>query len=107
MTNREYISQRLAGFNVSEALLADSGIDPDSEYVPSETMDRAVVSLLEELILAPSIKSVSESGFSVSWDTERVGRWYLYLCNKYGIAPDDDVLPLLGISMIKDISDLW
>lgn len=107
MTNREYISQRLAGFNVSEALLADSGIDLNAEYAPSEAMGKAIVSLLEELILAPSLKNVSESGFSVSWDTANVGKWYLYLCNKYGITPNDDVLTLLGISMIKDISDLW
>lgn len=107
MTNREYIQQKLAGFNISEALLIDSGIDLDAQYVPSAEMGIALVSMLEELILAPSLSNVSESGFSVSWDKKNIGNWYLWLCKKYGITPNKDVLPLFGVSSIIDISDIW
>lgn len=107
MTNREYIMQKLTGFNVTEAILVDTGLDLSAEYSPSEEMDKALLGMLEELILMPSMKSVSESGFSVSWDKSSVGKWYTYLCKKYNITPNNDVLSLLGISMIIDISDIW
>lgn len=107
MTNRDYILQKLTGFNVTEAILVDSGIDLDADYSPSGVIDKALIGMLEELILMPSMSNISESGFSVSWDKNSVGKWYVYLCNKYGITPNKDVLPLLGISMINDISDIW
>lgn len=107
MTNREYILQKLSGFNVTEALLTDTGLNLDEEYVPSKEMDLAVISALEELLLAPDIRNVSESGFSMTWDKTNVGKWYIHLCNKVGREPDPDILPLLGVSMINDISDIW
>lgn len=107
MTNREYIVQKLQGLNVTDAALADMGIDLDADYVPGEEIGRKIVALIEELILAPSLTNVSESGFSMSWDKSSVGKWYMCLCKKYGVTPDKDVIPLLGISMIIDISDQW
>lgn len=107
MTNKEYILQKLSSFNVTEATLLDTGIDLDAQYVPSDEMGRALISLLEELILAPGLTNVSESGFSLSWDKDKVGNWYLWLCKKYGVTPNSDILPLLGVSSIIDISDRW
>ena len=107
MTNREYILQKLSGFNVTEALLADMKVNLNEEYTPSFEMDMAIIGALEELLLAPDIRNVSESGFSMSWDKTNVGKWYIHLCQKVGRKPDPDILPLLGVSMINDISNLW
>ena len=107
MTNKEYIRQRLNSFEVSEAMFIDAGIDPDAEYEPSPELGKAFIKLLEELILMPTLKSVSENGFSLSWDREGVRSWYMLLCKRYGVTPEDEVLPLLGVSAITDISDIW
>ena len=110
MTNREYIVQRLASFQVSDALLEDLslGIDLDAQYVAGDgSVGLALLSAVEELVLAPSLSRVSEHGFTMSWDRGGVARWYLWLCRRYGATPDPEVLSLLGVSMIKDISDRW
>lgn len=107
MTNREYIKQRLNSFEVSEAMFIDAGIDPEMEYVPDPKMDKALIRLLEELILMPSLSNVSENGFSMSWDRDGARNWYLLLCKRNGITPDTEIVSLLGVSSITDISDIW
>lgn len=107
MTNREYIVQRLRGLAVTDAILADLDIDLEAEYVPSSQMGVALIDAIEALMLAPELKSVSENGFSMSWDRTKLGKWYVYLCGRYKRKPDENILPLLGISMITDISDQW
>ena len=115
MTTGEYISQKLASFgNLSEAQLLDmsaaGGFFLDDEYVASEnarSVGIGMISGIEELVFAPKMKSVSESGFSVSWDYDGLGKYYLWLCRKWGVTPNDEVLGMLGISMIIDRTDCW
>lgn len=114
MTVREYISQKFAAFgNVSEVQLLDmsltGGFDLADEYNDSNarSVGMAMAACIEELVFAPKIKSVNESGFSVSWDFDSLGKYYLWLCRKWGVIPNEDVVGMLGISMIIDRTNCW
>lgn len=107
MNVREYICSLLKGITIPEAFLVDTGLDLEEEYTPSMPIGRPLVTLVEGIINAVSVKSVSENGFSMTWDTDRLGKFYLWLCRKYGIKPDAEALATLGISAIVDISDTW
>jgi len=113
MTIKEYITCKLEAFHISEADMADISIDAgiglDEEYSAenAETVGRSLVPFIERFVLAPRPTNVSENGFSMSWDYKDIGKFYLWLCKKYGITPDDDVVSMLGISVIKDITDCW
>ena len=111
MKIREYISQKLRAWNITDAQLEDisSGIDLDEEYTSdnSQVVGKAMISVIEELMLAPYMSNVNENGFSVSWDYSRIGQNYMWLCRKYGVAPDEEVVAALGLSTITDKSDIW
>lgn len=113
MTIREYVTQKLQAFNLTEATLADLsaslGRSLDEEYTfdMASNVGKAMASSLEELILAPRLSSVSESGFSMSWDYADLGKFYLYLCRKWGVKVNDDVLTVTGLSAIIDRTDYW
>lgn len=107
MTNKDYILSRLRSFNIEEAQLADMEIDLYDEYKPkSIDVGIAMCSLIEDLVLAPKVRSINEQGFSMSWDFESLSKYYLYLCRKYGITPNEDVVGM-GMSQIIDKTDCW
>lgn len=113
MTIRAYISDKLKAFGISEAQLVDmslsSGLDLESD-VAEENADAVGVMMthtLEEVILAPKMTNINESGFSASWDFDSVGKYYLWLCRKYGLTPNDDALSMLGLSTITDRTNVW
>lgn len=111
MKIREYISQKLRAWNITDAQLEDisSGIDLDEEYTSdnSQVVGKAMISVIEELMLAPYMSNVNENGFSVSWNYYKIGQYYMWLCRKYGVAPDNEVVAALGLSTITDKSDIW
>lgn len=113
MTIRAYITEKLKAYGISEAQLIDlsltSGLDLEAEVEASnaQSVGIAVTQTLEEVILAPRMSNVSESGFSISWDYEHVGKYYLWLCKKWGLTPNKDVMGMLGISTIIDRTDNW
>ena len=115
MTVRDFLSVRLQRFGDVEYWLseyemrigADTGASLDDTMTPEvePVVGRTLVGVLAELILAPKQKSVSESGFSVSWDFDSLVRYYLWLCRKYGIAPEPEITEMT--SVIRDASDKW
>ena len=113
MTIRAYISDKLKAFGISEAQLVDmslsSGLDLESDVSEADTtkVGVALTQTLEEVILAPKMTNVNESGFSVSWDFNSVGKYYLWLCKRWGLTPNDDVLSMLGLSTIIDRTNIW
>lgn len=114
MTIREYIQMKLNAFgNISEAELLDMsisggfGLDYDYNEGTTEAVGVAIAKFIEEKVLAPSLKSVSESGFSASWDYSNLGKYYVYLCRKYGLKADKDVLAHSGVNAIIDKTDIW
>lgn len=113
MTIRAYITDKLKAYGITEAQLVDlsisSGLKLDSDVMDNgpTAVGIALTQTLEECILAPRLSSVSESGFSMSWNYDSVGKYYLWLCRKWGVTPNDDVLGMLGISTIIDRTDNW
>lgn len=115
MTIREYISQKLQsyGITVSEAQLFDmslaGGFNLDDERSTDNESSVGVgfARFIEEVVFAPYVSSMNESGFSISRNFSKLGSYYLWLCKKYGITPNSDVVGMLGISMIIDKTDCW
>lgn len=94
MNVSNYISQKFQSFgiSVSEADLLDislsSGLNVDDE-VNDETHDKLNVSMakfIPSLMLRAT--SVSESGFSMSWDMGGLKAYYSYLCKLYGLKDE-------------------
>ena len=104
---REYIVSLFNGLTIPEAMLLDTGLDLEQEYSSELSIGPQIVSLCEGVINMVTLKSVNENGFSMQWDTDRLGKFYLWLCKKYGITPNADTLGLIGLGAIIDISDTW
>ena len=109
MTVKEYIASLIPGVTIPEAYFADMSVDLEDDYDTSMfySVGQSLCSVLGGIILAPRVKSVNENGFSMSWDTDMLGKYYLWLCKRYGITPDSEVLALLGTNSIIDITDHW
>ena len=114
MTIREYISQKLNAFgDLSEAQLLDMslsggfGLEDEYDSESSQKVGVAMAHFIEEAVLTPKLKSVNESGFSMSWDYDGLGKYYLWMCRKWGVTPNEDVLGMLGISMVIDRTNCW
>ena len=113
MTVAEYLTGELSPF------MADTNVNLDMFLLPSELLNseysaaneeavnKEVVKAIERLMFRPRLEQINENGFSARFSYADLGKYYAWLCKKYGITPDDDVLAASGISMIKDISDRW
>lgn len=107
MTNREFISQQMRAFGVTESDLMFVDLNPDDEVTDVSVTEKAMIPLIAKLALSPYQKSINENGFSVAWDVSKMGWLYKYLCSKYGITPDPQVLAALGMSVIIDQTKKW
>ena len=91
MTVNDYISQKFQtfGVNLSEADLFDiclnAKISGGGEMGPSNIglVSVAMAKFIPSLLLRAT--SISENGFSMSWDTKGVKEYYSFLCKKYGL----------------------
>lgn len=112
MTVGEYILDKLQAFGPTPALaeeLTAEGVDL-SATLDASTLPAAGAAMcraLGWLLLAPRRTSVSEGGFSMSWDWGQAAKLYLWLCRRWDVAPDPGLQTLLGVSSIKDTSRLW
>lgn len=70
------------GFNLDEEYSADNAL----------SVGVAMVNLVAEIILQGKQSSINENGFSASWNYDSLGKYYLWLCKKYGIDPDADIV---------------
>lgn len=94
MTIKEYISQKFQAFGIklSEADLLDMcltyGINEEDEV--SETIHNHVEVSIAKFIptLLLRATSVSESGFSMSWNTQGIKDYYSFLCKRYGLKDE-------------------
>lgn len=90
----EYVKQKFQSFGItlSEADLLDislhSGI-PCDDSVSGNNINAVSVGIakfIPSLLLRAT--SISESGFSMSWNVEGIKRYYAYLCRTYGLKDD-------------------
>jgi hypothetical protein len=113
MTVNDYIQQKFQtfGINLSEADLLDMCLSANvsgEDEINEDCHDRVSVAMakfIPSLLLRAT--SINESSFSMSWNIQGIKDYYLFLCKKYGIALDDATSVLLGLNIIKDISNLW
>lgn len=94
MSIEDYISQKFGalGYTPSAADLLDisfkSGVSLSDELTADnvELLGVGILYFIPELLARP--QSISESGFSVSWNVEGIKKWYSYLCHRYGIEDE-------------------
>lgn len=94
MIIKDYITSKFQpyGVNISEADLADlelMGIDVSLEF-SNENRNSVYLGLVRYIIpqLLLRAKSISESGFSVSFDTKDILQYYAWLCKELGIEDE-------------------
>lgn len=111
MTIKDYILGKFQEFGLTDAQLVELGttLPLDEEYSSANAtlVGKSMCDLVAEMVFKPRQKSINEKGFSVSWDYANLGRYYLWLCKRYGVKPDDSVTDMLGISIIKDRTSMW
>ncbi len=107
MKIKDYITSKFQTFGIelSEADLADISMTVSlaDEFTQDNKNDvylALVGNVIPQLLLRP--KSISESGFSISYDNDALKNYYEWLCNELGI---EDTLN--DISKISDASDIW
>ena len=112
MNTIDYIRQRFSYIGtITDAGASDFALDLGIEVkdeVSEEDMKaitEAVYSFVDKNILHPT--SVNENGFSVSWSADAAKAFVKMALRKYGIEPDGDTSALVGLSVIKDASELW
>lgn len=96
MDLRDYMTQKFQSFGIqlSEADLLDVALTSGVEL--NDTVDKknkdavsvGIALLIPSLLLRPT--SVSESGFSMSWDVGGLKQYYAYLCRRYGLKNELD-----------------
>lgn len=91
MTVNDYISQKFQtfGINLSEADLLEislsSEVSGEDEMGPSNIglVSVSMAKFIPSLLLRAT--SISENGFSMSWNTQGLKEYYSFLCKKYGL----------------------
>ena len=94
MNVEAYIRQKfqLFGVKLTDADILDmclsSNINEGDEMNDEchTSVSVAIARFIPSLLLRPS--SVNESGFSMSWDTNGMRNYYLYLCKQYGLKDE-------------------
>ena len=94
MTLKEYISDKFQSFGiqVSEADLLDMSLNANmglEEEVSQDCIGSVSVAMarfIPSLLLRAT--SISESGFSMSWNIEGIMSYYSMLCRKYGLEDE-------------------
>lgn len=94
MTIKEYISGKFQSFGiqVSEADLLDMSINVDvclDDMMSQECIGSVSVAMarfIPSLLLRAT--SISESGFSMSWNIDGIKSYYSMLCRQYGLKDE-------------------
>lgn len=94
MTVNDYINQKFQSFgiNLSDADLLDicltskiSGEDEMNEDCHGR-VSVAIAKFIPSLLLRAT--SISESGFSMSWNIQGIKDYYSFVCKKYGLKDE-------------------
>lgn len=106
MTIRDYIVQKFSSYGtLTDADVLDfsmkSGLSPDDEMSKEirQEVELGMIGLIPSLLLRPT--SVTENGFSTSWDEDGLRQYYLYLCNQNDVTPE----AISGLGIISSYND--
>lgn len=112
MTTLDYIKHKFSFIGTitdkgAEDFADDFGIALNDELLDDDKplISSAVNKYIESNILHP--ESVNENGFSVSWGTDSVKSFVKIALRKYGIELDEEASAVVGLSTIKDATELW
>lgn len=94
MTVNEYISQKFQTFGIqlSEAELLDICLNSkisEEDEMNEDCQTRvsvAIAKFVPSLLLRAT--SISESGFSMSWNIQGIKDYYSFLCKQYGLKDE-------------------
>lgn len=94
MTVNDYILQKFQtfGVNLSESDLFDICLNAKisgEDEMNQDCYDRvsvAIAKFIPSLLLRAT--SISESGFSMSWDIQGIKDYYSFLCKQYGLKDE-------------------
>lgn len=94
MNVRKYISDKFQSFGIqlSEADLLDMSINAKMDVDDDVTADGldaisvAIARFIPSLLLHAT--SISESGFSMSWNIQGIKDYYYLLCKQYGLKDE-------------------
>lgn len=94
MTVKEYISDKFQSFGIqlSEADLLDMSLNANKKLgneVSQDNIDAISVAMarfIPSLLLRAT--SISESGFSMSWNIQGIKDYYSLLCRQYGLKDE-------------------
>lgn len=86
----DYIKQKFQTFGIrlSEAELLDISLESDSEVTEDNKLkvNVAIVRFIPNLLLRA--QSISESGFSMSWNIQGIKDYYSWACKEYGLTDE-------------------
>lgn len=106
MTVRDYIEQKFSSYGtLTEADILEfslnTNLSPDEEVSKDilPEVELGMIGLIPSLLLRPT--SVTESGFSISWDKDGLRRYYLYLCKQNDVTPET----VSGLGIISSYND--
>ncbi|AZA49758.1 hypothetical protein EG346_16915 [Chryseobacterium carnipullorum] len=105
MTIGEYIQEKFSNWSVEysdgmvAAELARVNLDPSDTITNDINLDTFFYNIFPDIILLP--KSVSEGGFSISYDKDAITAYYKILASRLGLPN------LLAKDTITDITHKW
>lgn len=86
----DYIKQKFQTFGIqlSEADLLDISLEADGELTEDNKLkiNVAIVKFIPNLLLRA--QSISESGFSMSWNIQGIKDYYSWACKEYGLMDE-------------------
>jgi hypothetical protein len=90
MITSDYIKQKFQTFGIrlSEVDLLDISLGLDEEVTTDNKLkvDVAIVKFIPSLLLRA--QSISESGFSMSWNIQGIKDYYSWACKEYGLKDE-------------------
>ena len=113
MTVVDYIKQRVSYIGeMSDVGAFDFAVDFNIGVEEGDITDegkRFVGSLvdgfIEKNILHPTL--VNENNFSMSWSADSIKSNIKLMLKKYGIDLNEDIASMVGLGVVKDVSDIW
>lgn len=105
MTIGEYIKEKTSLWSVElsdgiiAAELARIELDPSVTITAETNLDKFFYNVIPDIILMP--KSVSEGGYSISYDKDAITSYYKILTSRLGLPN------LLAKDTITDITNRW